>query len=134
MMEKLINEFTDQGDLHCLPTPVQVSKPPRAEVTGDTSVSGVSELLATSTQTKSRTRWSKSNSKLLFECYIRSETDKYGYRKKTMEIWSDRCTKEDLKWVSEQWLADQVRQIKTKKGLEDLEQDEIEEKIRREVE
>ena len=61
----------------------------------------------------------------MFECYIRSEPERQGYRKRIRDLWIARNTNEELNKVSEQRLADQVRQIKIKKWLENVEQEEI---------
>ena len=42
-----------------------------------------------------------------------------------LDLWKARNTNEELDKVGEQRLADQVRQIKTKKWLENVEQEEI---------
>ena len=56
---------------------------------------------------------------------LRSEPEKRGYRKRLLTIWNTQNTNHWLKDVSEQRLADQVRQIKVKKWLENVEQQEI---------
>ena len=61
----------------------------------------------------------------MFECYIRSELERPGYRKRMRDLWIARNTNEELNKVSEQRLADQVHQIKIKKWLENVEQEEI---------
>ena len=72
-----------------------------------------------------RAAWAKADNKLLFECYVKSEPESRGYRKRLVALWRGCSPREDLKNVSEQRLADQVRQIKVKNWLEKLEQDEI---------
>ena len=62
---------------------------------------------------------------LLFECYIRSEPERRGYRKRLLDLWKPRNINNELTEVTEQRLADQVRQIKNKKWLETVEQEEI---------
>ena len=80
---------------------------------------------ATAEQRQKRLEWSKEDNRRLFECYIRSEPERRGYRKRMRDLWIARNTNEELNKVSEQRLADQVRQIKIKKWLENVEQEEI---------
>ena len=68
----------------------------------------------------------------MFECYIRSEPERRGYRKRMLDLWVARNTNDELNEVSEQRLADQVRQIKIKKWLENVEQEEIALRVRNE--
>ena len=82
--------------------------------------------------TQHRTKWQKKDNILLFECYIQSQPEVLGYRKRLANIWRERNPREDLQGITEQRLADQVRQIKKKKWLETVEQEEIKEKVRRE--
>ena len=77
---------------------------------------------ATAEQRQKRLGWSKEDNRRLFECYIRSEPERRGYRKRMRDLWIARNTNEELNKVSEQRLADQVRQIKIKKWLENVEQ------------
>ena len=83
----------------------------------------------TAEQRQKRLGWTKEDNRLLFECYIRSEPERRGYRKRMLELWIARNTNEELNKVTEQRLADQVRQIKIKKWLENVEQEEITLKI-----
>ena len=53
----------------------------------------------------------------MMECYLRSQLEKRGYRKRMINISKDN----DMFEVSEQRLVDQLRQIKEKKWLSDLE-------------
>ena len=71
---------------------------------------------ATAEQRQKRLGWSKEDNRWLFECYIRSEPERRGYRKRMRDLWIARNTNEELNKVSEQRLADQVRQIKIKSG------------------
>ena len=64
--------------------------------------------------------------KVVVECYIDSEPDRWGYRKRMYRIWNER----ELFAVSEQRLVDQVRQIKVKGWLTDAEIEEIRESRR----
>ena len=51
-----------------------------------------------------RRKWSKNDNKLATECYINSEPDKRGYRRRMISLWQDKRMFE----TSEQCLADQV--------------------------
>ena len=59
--------------------------------------------------------WSKEDNKVLFECYIRGEPERRGYRKRLLFLWREHIKQETLQDVSKQRLCDQVRQIKMKK-------------------
>ena len=80
---------------------------------------------ATAEQRQKRVGWSKEDNRRLFECYIRSEPERRGYRNRMLDVWKARNTNKELDKVSEQRLANQVCQIKTKKWLENVEQEEI---------
>ena len=80
---------------------------------------------ATAEQPQKRSVWSKDDNRLLFECYVRSEPEKRGYRKRMLVLWNTQNTNEKLKDVSEQRLADQVRKTKMNKWLETVEQQKI---------
>ena len=85
---------------------------------------------ATGEQRQKRLGWSKEDNKRLFECYIRSEPERKGYRKRLLNLWKARNINNELTEVTEQRLADQVRQIKNKKWLETVEQEEIAIRVR----
>ena len=87
---------------------------------------------ATVEQRQKRLGWSKEDNKCLFESYIRSEPERRGYRKILLDLWKARDINNDLTEVTEQRLADQVRQIKNKKWLETVEQEEIAIRVRHE--
>ena len=87
---------------------------------------------ATAELRRKRLGWLKEVIKRLFECYIRSEPDRRGYRKRLLDLWKARNTNSELKEVTEQILADQVRQIKKKKWLETVEQEKIAPGVRHE--
>ena len=87
---------------------------------------------ATAEQRQKRVGWSKEDNRRLFECYIRSEPGRRGYRNRMLDLWKARNTNKELDKVCEQRLADQVRQIKTKKWLETVEQEEIALRVRNE--
>ncbi|XP_063599561.1 uncharacterized protein LOC134775881 [Penaeus indicus] len=57
---------------------------------------------------------------LVMKCYIISESDKRGYRKRMLKIWNENGGDP----ISEQRLADQVRQIQKKSWLGDAENEE----------
>lgn len=66
----------------------------------------------------------------MFECYVRSKSEGREYRKRLLDLWKARNTNTELTEVTEQRLADQVRQIKNKKWLETVEQEEISPRVR----
>ena len=68
----------------------------------------------------------------MFECYIRSEPERHGYRKRLLDLWKARNINNELTEVTEQRLADQVCQFKNKKWLETVEQEEIAIQVRNE--
>ena len=51
--------------------------------------------------TARRAAWAKADNKLLFECYVKSEPESRGYRKRLVELWRGCGPREDLKNVSE---------------------------------
>ena len=87
---------------------------------------------ATAEQRQKRLGWSKEDNKRLFECYIRSEPERRGYRKRLLDLWKARNINNELTELTEQRLADQVRQIKNKKWLETVKQEEIAIRVRHE--
>ena len=87
---------------------------------------------ATAEQRQKRLGWSKEDIKLLFECYIRSEPERRGHRKRLLDLWKARNINSELTEVTEQRSADQVRQIKNKKWRETVEQEEIAIRVRHE--
>ena len=72
-------------------------------------------------QAKGRMKWEKAVNKILIECGIRSEPTKRKYRQRMKKIWDEIRVFP----VTEQRLADQVRQIWTNKWLTDIEIEEI---------
>ena len=74
-----------------------------------------------------REKWSKSTNQLVMKCYIMSEPEKRGYRKRMFKIWNENGGDP----ISEQRLADQVRQIQKKSWLSDAEIDEIRREVSR---
>ena len=85
---------------------------------------------ATAELRQRRLGWTKEDNKRLFECYARSKPERRGYRKRLLDLWKAYNTNTELTKVTEQRLADQVRQIKNKKWLETAEQEEIYQRIR----
>ena len=61
---------------------------------------------ATAEQRQKRVGWSKEDNRRLFECYIRSEPERRGYRNRMLDLWKARNTNKELDKVSEQRLAD----------------------------
>lgn len=64
---------------------------------------------ATAERQFKRLVWSKEDNKRLFECYIRIEPEKRGYRKRLFDLSKAHNTDDELAEVTEQRLADQVR-------------------------
>ena len=80
---------------------------------------------ATAERQFKRLVWSKEDNKRLFECYIRIEPEKRGYRKRLFDLSKAHNTNDELAEVTEQRVADQVRQNKHKTWLETVGQEEI---------
>ena len=76
---------------------------------------------------RGRKRWTRLENREVMECYIDSEPEKRGYRKRMVQLWHER----GLFAVSEQRLVDQVRQIKLKGWVTAVEIDEVREQRRR---
>ena len=72
-----------------------------------------------------RLAWSKEVTKRLFKCYIKSEPERTGHRKRLLGLWKTRKTNDEVTEVTEKRLADHVRQIKDKKWLATVKQEEI---------
>ena len=72
-----------------------------------------------------RKKWTRVENEVAMECYLRSEPEKRGYRKRLAELWRQK----DMMEVSEQRLMDQVRQIKKKGWLSQLEIERIKRRI-----
>ena len=86
----------------------------------------------TAEQRQKRLGWSKEDNKRLFECYIRSDPERRGYRKRLLDLWKARNINNELTEVTEQRLANQVRQIRNRKWLETVDQEEIAIRVRHE--
>ena len=69
----------------------------------------------------SRRKWSKDDNRIAMECFIRSKPENRGYRRRMISIWQDRGMFE----ISEQRLADQVKQIKHNQWLTKVEVEEM---------
>ena len=76
--------------------------------------------------TTARIRWSKETNKLVMKCYLMSQPNEWGYRRRMLDIWDSHGGAR----VNEQRLADQVRVIIKKGWLTELEIEEIERGIR----
>lgn len=77
-------------------------------------------------QATARREWGYHENKMVMECYLKSMIPvKRGYRKRMHALWKDMGGFD----LSEQRLADQVRQIKVKGWLSDLEIEEIKRKV-----
>ena len=72
-----------------------------------------------------RLAWSKEVTKRLFKCYIKSEPERTGHRKRLLGLWKTRKTNDEVTEVTEKRPADHVRQIKDKKWLATVKQEEI---------
>ena len=70
---------------------------------------------------RARKQWTREDNRTVMECYFTSEPNKRGYRKRMVNIWRSR----NLAQVSEQRLLDQVRQIRMKGWITELEMEEI---------
>ena len=55
---------------------------------------------ATAEQRQKRLGWSKEDNKRLFECYIRSEPERRGYRKRLLDLWKARNINNELTQVT----------------------------------
>ena len=72
-----------------------------------------------------RKKWTRVENEVAMECYLRSEPEKRGYRKRVAELWRQK----DMAEISEQRLMDQIRQIKKKGWLSQLEIERIKRNI-----
>ena len=71
-------------------------------------------------------RWTYEINKLVMECYIRSNPNRMGYRKRMAAIWRENGVFE----VTEQRLSDQARAIRTNEWLTDVEIEELKRKVK----
>ena len=72
-----------------------------------------------------RKKWTQVENEVAMECYLRSEPEKRGYRKRVVELWRQK----DMAEISEQRLMDQIRQTKKKGWLSQLEIERIKRRI-----
>ena len=72
-----------------------------------------------------RRKWTKEDNTELWKCYVRSNPDQRGYRKRMVNLWQQRGNTE----ASEQRLADQQRAIVKRQWLTPTEREEIARKI-----
>ena len=85
-----------------------------------------SEVESTTTQeNQKRRRWNKEENVELWKCYILSNPEQRGYRKRMTSLWHERANHQ----ATEQRLADQLRAIQKKKWLTETEREEIKRKI-----
>ena len=79
---------------------------------------------------KKRMKWSRKDNLLLFECYCKSEPSRRGYRKRLSDLWKGYAgVRDELRDVNEQRLCDQVKNIKSKGWLTELERKKIEDVV-----
>ena len=64
-----------------------------------------------------RRKWSKDDNRIAMKRFMRSKPENRGYRRRMISIWQDRGMFE----ISEQRLADQVKQIKHNQWLTKVE-------------
>ena len=74
---------------------------------------------------RKREKWTKEENRVVWECYLRSEPKKRGYRKRMHAIWKEK----NMKKVTEQQLCDQRKLIENKQWLEALEMELIKRNI-----
>ena len=99
-----------------------VSEPPGTEInTGNASAAGVSKL----PKTPKKVRWSQSENRSVWKCYLKSEPRKRGFMKRLKQLWD----KGRGRHVTEKQLRGQVNNIKNCKLLTDVEMDEIKDSI-----
>lgn len=72
-------------------------------------------------QVTARMKWSKEVNRIVMRCFYKSEPNKRGYRKSTMDAWKEIGVFE----VTEQRLADQSRAIRTNGWLSEVELEDI---------
>ena len=72
-----------------------------------------------------RVKWTKEYNKLAIECFLRSQPNVRGYRKRMLTIWNEK----GLFKVSEAQLASQTRCIRDREWLSSIEIEEIKRKV-----
>ena len=103
-------------------------EPPVTEVSGATSADGVSKAPPgrKTRLGRSKMKWTHQSNIILWECYIRSEPLVRGYMDRMYDIWTGLGMNGE---VSAQRLAVQVRNIKAKNMLSELEREEVMRKV-----
>ena len=119
---KMMNNEESQND---------VNSPSRGTSSGNqvSSESGghyqATSIQNNTTTTRRKRKWNKEENIELWKCYILSEPNQRGYRKRMTALWHERSNHK----VTEQRLADQIRAIKEKNWLTETEREEIKRKI-----
>ena len=72
-----------------------------------------------------RGKWTSQENKIVMECYVLSEPNIRGYRKRKMSLW----LQNGMFWVSEQRLVDQANIICRNSWMTELEIEELERKV-----
>ena len=103
----------------------ETAEGPSAQITrGNTRrnrTTGLSYRRPNSSYTKEKTtKWTKQVNKELYRMYLQSEPERKGYIKRLAEIWNSN-NNESPKEMTEKHLAEQVRNFKKKKLLNDEE-------------
>ena len=78
-------------------------------------------------QTVGRRKWSRDDNRTAMECYLRSNPDIRGYRRRMIDLWKDKGMFD----ISEQRLADQVKHIRRNQWLTKVEIEEMKRTITR---
>eukprot|EP00112_Aurelia_sp_Birch-Aquarium-sp1_P004156 Seg1472.5 transcript_id=Seg1472.5/GoldUCD/mRNA.D3Y31 product="hypothetical protein" protein_id=Seg1472.5/GoldUCD/D3Y31 len=79
--------------------------------------------------TTARMKWTKEVNKLVIKCFYKSDPNQRGYRKRMINIWKEIGVFD----ITEQRLADQSRAIRTNGWLSEMEMEEIQREIEREM-
>ena len=74
---------------------------------------------------KTRREWKRTDNINAMECYYKSDPERRGYIRRMCKIWQER----DLFQISEQRLSDQVRLIKRRELLTEMETEEIKRRV-----
>ena len=91
------------------------SEPPRPEVWGNTSESGVIELPTR------KHKWTQEENRMLWKCYFESDKIVRGYMERMYRLWIERGGRE----ITKQRLRTQVQNIEKRKLLSNVEMGEI---------
>ena len=103
-------------------TNAKQSEPPGPEVQGNPSEAGVSNLLKKSRLGRLKFKWSHSENRMLWKCYVESNPAQKGYMNRLYDLWKNN----EMRELSAQRLSVQVRNIKSKNILSTVEREEIE--------